>query len=329
MVQLLQDARRRNCVDLCDNLWPPAKVHERSAHAQAVPAYAIEARNSERVRPGCAVVPRWASLALSCFVELAFTVSRQPKRERFAMLPLRLMEHPAVTTLTHAAYRVLTVFAAGYKGNNNGLLVCTDKWMRNFGIVSRDTTYRAIRELTERGLIAMTRPGIKQRRVATQYRVTWLPLHYMDGKLLGRFSSPSYDYLHWTPTVRAKKKVPNRSKATAEISAEFQSDDRISISPTVGPKSGASSPTVSCESADPQSDDREYLRLSPGLHSSAPGSIRPSVLPSHPSSSRSRSRIEKVLRLPKQEMTDAEVAKVSGESIDLVKEIRKSLEPRQ
>jgi hypothetical protein len=35
------------------------------------------------------------------------------KGERFAKLPIELLEHPTVTTLPHAAFRVLAIFAAG------------------------------------------------------------------------------------------------------------------------------------------------------------------------------------------------------------------------
>ena len=151
--------------------------------------------------------------------------------------------HPAVMTLPHAAFRVLAVFAAGYLGGNNGLLACTDTWMKKFGIVSRDTTYTAIHKLIERGLIEVTRPGIKQRKVATLYAITWQPLNYRNGELLGRFSGASHAYKQWRAPERTKKRVPDRRKCRATPAAESQSDSRTSVSPMIGLQTADLSPT--------------------------------------------------------------------------------------
>lgn len=203
--------------------------------------------------------------------------SNRKKGERFAKLPVELLKDPAVTTLPHAAFRVLAIFAAGYKGDNNGTLACTDTWMRQFGMVSRDTLYAAIHQLLERGLIEVTRPGIKHRKVATLYAITWQELNYRDGQILGRFRPASHAYKQWKAPERTKKKVPDRRKATtpthrdgdaegAADTAEFQSDGRTSLSPMVGLEKSVFSPISPTKEGGFQSDGREYSKTLGGIH---------------------------------------------------------------
>lgn len=180
------------------------------------------------------------------------------KGERFAKLPIDLLKAPAVTTLPHAAFRVLCIFAAGYNGANNGTLACTDVWMRQFGIVSRDTTYSSIAALLDRGLIEVTRSGIKHRKMPTLYAITWQPLHHRNGQLLGRFTPATHAYKQWSPPERVKKKVPDRRKNKLNHSAEVQSDGRTSISPMVGREKPSFSPISPTEDGGFQSDGREY-----------------------------------------------------------------------
>lgn len=185
-------------------------------------------------------------------------MGRGLKGERFAKLPVELLKDPAVTTLPHAAFRVLAIFAAGYNGANNGTLACTDSWMKQFGIVSRDTTYASIAVLLERGLIEVTRPGIKHRKVPTLYAITWQPVHNRHGELLGRFTPPTHAYKQWNPPQRTKKKVPDRRKNRPADTTEVESDGRTSLSPIVGQEKGDFSPTSQTEVGGFQSDGREY-----------------------------------------------------------------------
>jgi hypothetical protein len=197
-------------------------------------------------------------------------VSTRQKEERFAKLPWSVLMHPSVTTLSHAAFRVLTVVAAGYHGENNGALACTDTWLRRFGMVSKDTVYRSLHELTARGLIEVTRPGIKHRRVPTLYAITWAALNFREGEILGRFSPASHAYRQWQAPPKVKKKVPDRRKVQSDgrTIAEFQSDGRASISPMVGPETSIISPIMSTKVGGSQSDGRVYLRISDGFSDS-------------------------------------------------------------
>ena len=93
---------------------------------------------------------------------------RRERGERFAKLPLGLLEDPSCATLPLSAFKVLTVLAAGYSGGNNGTLACTESWARKFGITGTDTVRLALKELERRGLIEVTRRGMRMRQAPTQ-----------------------------------------------------------------------------------------------------------------------------------------------------------------
>ncbi len=85
---------------------------------------------------------------------------RHPKRKtgggRFARLPCSVLDTEAVTSLSHAAFRILVLLAAQYHGGNNGALGLTRSQAAVNGIVSNNTLYRALAALEERGLVEQT-----------------------------------------------------------------------------------------------------------------------------------------------------------------------------
>lgn len=120
--------------------------------------------------------------------------------ERFAKIPLGVLEHPACSTLPLAAFKVLVVLAAGYSGSNNGTLACTESWGKKFGIGGTDTVWRSLRELTARGLVEVTRQGMKMRKMPTLYALTWQPVNNRDGQPIDIPQLPSHRYLKWVET---------------------------------------------------------------------------------------------------------------------------------
>lgn len=139
--------------------------------------------------------------------------------EKFARMTESLLQCPAVTTLSHAAFRVLTVLTIGAwapgmnpkkEPGRNGVQAITDKFARRFGFTSRDTVYRALNELLERGLIVKTRDGHKNKAHFTLYAVAWLPITHRDGRPLDFPESAPCDYLKWSARQRPKKRMPNR-----------------------------------------------------------------------------------------------------------------------
>jgi len=113
------------------------------------------------------------------------------------------MEHEACRTLPYAAFKVLAVIAVGYNGRNNGTLACTESWGRRFGITGTDTVRRSLRELVNRGLIEITRRGLRIRNVPTLYALAWEPIDYRDGSLLDRAVPATWRYRQWAERHRS------------------------------------------------------------------------------------------------------------------------------
>lgn len=130
---------------------------------------------------------------------------RHPKSKssggRFARLPLSLMGHPAVQTLTHAMFRVLTLLAAAYNGHNNGALGVTANQAKQAGGISRATLYGALRELESRGLIEKTYEASRIPPRPTMYAVTWLAIDDTDYSKATKH--PSHAYRDWKPRKEA------------------------------------------------------------------------------------------------------------------------------
>ena len=100
--------------------------------------------------------------------------------ERFARLPVRVLEHAAVSTLSHAAFRVLVLLAAQYNGHNNGALGITGERAALAGIGSRHTLYNALKELQKRRLIIRTHPASRVPARPTMWAITWLGVDDTD-----------------------------------------------------------------------------------------------------------------------------------------------------
>jgi DeoR/GlpR family transcriptional regulator of sugar metabolism len=116
-------------------------------------------------------------------------------RDRFAHLPRKAMDHPAVATLSHAQFRVLVLMAGQYNGKNNGALGLTAKQAAQQGIASERTFYRALQELEERGLIERTFPASRIPPRPTMYAITWREID--DTEYTVQQSPPKNSYRKW------------------------------------------------------------------------------------------------------------------------------------
>ncbi len=96
---------------------------------------------------------------------------------RFLALPYAVLDSPAFLNLPAPAIRLLLDVARQYRGDNNGRLLTSDKYLATRGWTSHDTALRARRELEEAGLIFETRRGMRPNRSAW-YAVTWLTLDW-------------------------------------------------------------------------------------------------------------------------------------------------------
>lgn len=119
--------------------------------------------------------------------------------ERFARIPLGVLESVAVRTLSHAAFRVLVLLAATYNGHNNGALGLTATQAADAGIASRATFYAALRELSERQLITMTHPASRVPPRPTMWAITWVSED--DTEHSSSTRTPAHSYRKWVPSV--------------------------------------------------------------------------------------------------------------------------------
>jgi len=127
--------------------------------------------------------------------------SKRTKGDNFALLPRQLIYHPAVSTLTGTAFRVLVLLASQHTGHNNGALGLTHKQAVAGGISTKASLYNALRELQRRQIIEITFPSSKIPSRPTMYALSWFP------RSNTQFSSatvvPSHGYKDW---VGARKK---------------------------------------------------------------------------------------------------------------------------
>lgn len=130
---------------------------------------------------------------------------RHPKRKtssgRFAMIPVAVLEHVSVRTLSHAAVRVLLLLAAAYNGRNNGAVGVTAEQAATHGVGSRNTLYTALRELEARGLIVQTYPASRVPPRPTMWALTWKAID--DTEWSRATTTPSNAYRTWRPSGAA------------------------------------------------------------------------------------------------------------------------------
>jgi hypothetical protein len=112
-------------------------------------------------------------------------------------VPVLVLESQAVSTLPHAAFRVLVLLAAEFTGYNNGALGITASQAAQTGIRSDKTLYRSLHELEQRQLILMTYPASRVPPRPTMWALTWLPLD--DTNYTSRTQKPTHAYRDWRP----------------------------------------------------------------------------------------------------------------------------------
>lgn len=150
----------------------------------------------------------------------------------------------ALMTAPHAAFRVLAILLMGKPRERNGTMMCTDSYAEKFGITSRETVYRSLRSLEDRGLIVRTRHGMRLRKIPTLWAVTWWPIHYRDGQPLDCPQPATHAYLNWRSTPSAK----------------IHTDGRGTVTPIVGVNTARLHTDFTPESAQVHTDGREYSK---------------------------------------------------------------------
>ena len=135
--------------------------------------------------------------------------ARHPRRKttapRFARLPVKVLEHVAVTTLSHATFRIMALLTAQYHGHNNGALAITRSQAAENGIGSDHTLYDALRMLEEHGLIEQTYPASRVPPRPTKYALTWMSVDDTSWSRSTRI--PTHTYRDWQPPRKPKLRI--------------------------------------------------------------------------------------------------------------------------
>ena len=157
--------------------------------------------------------------------------ARQGRRtgERFARLPVEVLQSEACRTLDGTALKVLVALAAQFHGSNNGILTLPLSAARNFGIRSSDSLNRGLKELVERGLIEKTHQGGLPPYGCSKYALCWLEKRSSSNSL-GQNATTPKDWVTWTMPADAKKRRPpvavRRRRSTTPITGRDPSADR-------------------------------------------------------------------------------------------------------
>jgi len=168
-------------------------------------------------------------------------------RDRFARIPVEVMQSEAVRTAPHAAFRVLAILIAGNVKERNGTFACSDSYAATFGLTSKETLHRSLVELQERGLIVRTRQGMKMRRWPTLWAVTWWPIFNRDGRPLDRPEEPTHAYAKWKPSEK-----------------KLHTDSRGAVTPIIGVSDAELHPDSTAKSTASHPDGRGNSRSGSG-----------------------------------------------------------------
>lgn len=127
--------------------------------------------------------------------------------ERYALMPVEVLQSEACRTLPAAQLRVLVALAAQFTGYNNGRLTLPLSAARAFGIGSNDTLNRGLHELMDRGLIQLTKQGGLPPFGCSTYALCWRQLDDPGGHHLMR--KPTSDgWKTWRCAESSKKRRP-------------------------------------------------------------------------------------------------------------------------
>lgn len=131
--------------------------------------------------------------------------SRKTTAARFAKLPVKVLDHVAVTTLSHATFRIMALLTAQYHGYNNGALGITASQAAEKGIGSDHTVYEGLRTLEKHGLVEQTYPASRVPPRPTMYALTWISVD--DTSWSQSTKTASHKYREWQPSRKPKLKV--------------------------------------------------------------------------------------------------------------------------
>lgn len=103
----------------------------------------------------------------------------------FAALPHAVMDSDDYRSLSGSAMKVLMCLLRQYNGRNNGDLSAPFSLAHIWGVGSKSTLSKALKELQECDMIICTREGrfLKPGGCCALYAVSWKPINECGGKL--------------------------------------------------------------------------------------------------------------------------------------------------
>lgn len=125
---------------------------------------------------------------------------------------------------------------------SNGVQAVTGTYARRFGFNSKDTIYRGLKTLINRGLVLRTRDGWRSKTHFALYAVAWLPVTHRDGHPLDTPEAASDSWRTWKAAAPAQKKLTPKPTRKMVI---LQSDSRTQSGPMVGHDEGEYGPIMS------------------------------------------------------------------------------------
>lgn len=170
--------------------------------------------------------------------------------ERFAMIPLDVLESEAYCRLPDYAKVVLVALASRYTGSNNGDLSLTAAVAKEVGVGQRWKRNAGIKLLSQCGLIEITRQGRLAHggKLCTLFALTWRDVSPTD-----KYDQPakvarkaSQDWAHWKAPANWREIISNVRRASKGASR----NTFLRVTNPVTPQGGAvSAPTGGAESA--------------------------------------------------------------------------------
>lgn len=105
---------------------------------------------------------------------------------RYVVLPLSVLDSPDFLSLSHTARTALIALLAKYNGKNNGDLSLPFSRAIDWGINSKSTLAKALKELIDKGLICRSRDALKMRDnphgQCSLYALMWVAIDECRGK---------------------------------------------------------------------------------------------------------------------------------------------------
>jgi len=182
------------------------------------------------------------------------------EKDPFARIPESVMLSEALMTAPHAAFRVLAILLMGKARERNGTMMCTDSYAEKFGMTSRETVYRSLQALEDRGVIVRTRQGMRLRKIPTLWAVTWWPIHYRDGQPLEFPEAATHAYLKWKNTPMIGVKSASNQIDQLGLPAELHTDSRGTVTPMAGVSTPPLHTDFTPKSTQVHTDGREYSK---------------------------------------------------------------------